>query len=938
MKHSTISVRVRPRIGVWRVKRLLSLGILSVGLVLGANVVFAQNNANSQTVNLPMKYYGESLSLRDLARTPPFVSPENGQIFENELEKLVEIPEPVLGPVTPPPLPFVQTAPPKPFAAVLGTSFEATGTGLFGFSLTGAPPDMTLAVGPRHIVTWVNSQYAVFDKSGNVLLAPVNGNTLFTGMGNVCETTNRGDPILQYDRLANRWVLSQFAFTSQTTAPWLQCIAVSTTDDPTGTYVRYSIDFGTIGFNDYGKLGVWPDAYYTAYNIFNSPSAFILALCASDRVKMLAGDPTATTLCVASGNIGGGAAFLPADLDGTTLPSDLTQGGIFIRQSTVPALRYTKLKPNFSAGTVTATDGFGGASGSVINLALPTTTRACNGNGGVCIAQPGTTQLLDTLGDRLMYRLAFRNRGGVESMIVTHSVDPDGAGARSSALRWYEIRNPLGNPANAVVALRPTIFQNGTYDPGAASDRWMGSMAMDKDGNMLAGYSIANSGTLLKPSIAVAGRLAGDAVNTLQAESIPVTGTGSQTVGLSRWGDYSTMQIDPVDDSTFWFISQYLTADGTFNWRTRVVSYSFPVTPQTIVFGANPGPLSYAPSGTFTVSATGGASGNPVTFTSNTSAVCTTGGSNGATVTIVTAGLCTIAANQAGNASFSAAPEVTQSITINRANQTTLSATSTSTSLTVSQTATLGSTGGSGTGAVSFASNNANCTVSGTTLTAAAAGGCTITATKAADTNYNVASSAALAISTALNAQAISFGANPGPQTYAPSGTFSVSATGGASGNPVSFTSSTSAVCTTGGSNGATVTIVTAGLCTIAANQAGNASFSAAPEVTQSITINRANQTTLSATSTSTSLTVSQTATLGSTGGSGTGAVSFASNNANCTVSGTTLTAAAAGGCTITATKAADTNYNVASSAGFAITTLPQQDAIFGNGFEQPVP
>ena len=576
MKQSILSVREQSRFGFERVKTLLAVGVL--GLVMGANVAFAQNVASSQTLKLPMQYHGISPPLRDLARNPPFVSAENGHVFEDELEKLVEITEPVRGPVTPPPQPFVQTAPPKPFAAVLGTSFEATGTGLFGFTITGAPPDMTLAVGPRHIVTWVNSQYAVFDKAGNVLLAPVNGNTLFTGLGNVCETTNRGDPILQYDRLANRWVLSQFAFTSQTAAPWLQCIAVSTTDDPTGTYVRYTVDFGAIGFNDYGKLGVWPDGYYTSYNIFNSPSAFILALCASDRVKMLAGDPTATTLCVASANIAGGAAFLPADLDGTTLPSDLTQGGIFVRQSTAPALRYTKLKPNFTAGTATATDGFGGASGSFVNLALPTTTRACNGAANsTCIAQPGTTNLLDTLGDRLMYRLAFRNRGGVESMIVTHSVDPDGAGARSSALRWYEIRNPLGNPANVVVALRPTLFQNGTYDPGAAGDRWMGSMAMDKYGNMLAGYSVVNSATLLKPSIAVAGRLAGDAINTLQAESIALTGTGSQNGTLTRWGDYSTMQIDPVDDSTFWFISQYLTADGTFNWRTRVVSYRFQV-------------------------------------------------------------------------------------------------------------------------------------------------------------------------------------------------------------------------------------------------------------------------------------------------------------------------------------------------------------------------
>ncbi len=552
---------------------LIGLGLLFL------STAFAQTNggppASGATVKLPMKYYGVSPPLSQLARNPIVVSPENGQLFEDEMEKLIEVP----GPPTPglaPVAPFVQTATPKPFSAVAGASFEGPGKGLAGFMVTGAPPDTTMAVGPRHVVAWVNSQYVVYNKVGAMLLPPVNGNSLFVGLGNVCETTNRGDPILQYDRLANRWVLSQFAFTSQTVAPWLQCIAISTTDDPTGTYVRYTIDFGAVGFNDYGKLGVWPDAYYTSYNIFSSPTSLIVALCASDRVKMLAGDPTATTLCATSTNFGGGAAFLPADLDGTTLPSDLTQGGIFIRQSTAPALRYLKLKPNFTAGTVTATDGFGGANGSFVALSVAV-TRACNGAGDACVAQPTTTNKLDTLGDRLMYRLAFRNRAGVESMLVTQAEDPDGAGTRSSAIRWYEIRNPLGNPTDPVVAKRPVLFQNATYDPGASGDRWMGSMAMDKYGNILAGYSVVNAGTGLKPSIAVAGRLAGDAVNTLQAESIAVNGTGVQTGTLTRWGDYSTMQIDPADDSTFWFTTEYLAVDGTFNWRTRIVSYRFQV-------------------------------------------------------------------------------------------------------------------------------------------------------------------------------------------------------------------------------------------------------------------------------------------------------------------------------------------------------------------------
>jgi hypothetical protein len=561
------------------------------GLASCFGTSFAQGTAPDNQAFKPVTtYFGVSPTLRDLARNPVDLAPGNGQLFEFELKELYE--EPAF--TEPPPegvSPLIQTFAPKPLAVVAGVNFDGPGTGLAGFVMTGAPPDMTLAVGPNHIVAWVNSQYAVFNKAGTVLLGPVNGNVLFSGLGNVCDTTNRGDPILQYDRLADRWILSQFAFGvsgGSPVAPYFQCFAISTSGDPTGSYVRYAVQFSATspsGLNDYGKLGIWPDGYYTSYNMFaGSPAGSNTgaALCVSDRVKMLAGDPSATTLCAPIGFYGGGASFLPADLDGTTLPSDLSQGGIFMRVSTTNNLRYLKLKPNFAGGTVTLTDGFGGAAGSYVQIPIGATINACNGGGAACVAQPGTTTLLDTLGTRLMYRLAYRNRGGVESMVVTHSVDPDGAGARSAALRWYEIRNPLGNPLDPDTSKRPVLFQNSTYDPGASGDRWMGSIAMNQDGNMLLGYTIANAGAGVFPSIAVAGRELGDAPSTLQAEATAAAGSGSQTGTLTRWGDYSTMQVDPVDDRTFWYVGQYLSGNGTFNWRTRVVSYKFTLPPATL--------------------------------------------------------------------------------------------------------------------------------------------------------------------------------------------------------------------------------------------------------------------------------------------------------------------------------------------------------------------
>lgn len=529
------------------------------------------------TMKPQMQYYGVSEKLSELAkRKLPEVSKENGHLNESNESEVYEEPTELLKNLLPDP---IQSFGSSSFTGVVGANFDSVVAG------GSAPPDTTMAVGPNHIIVWVNSRYTIHNKTGTVLLGPVNGNTLFTGVGGVCETTNRGDPILQYDRLADRWILSQFAFNvsgGNPVSPYLQCFAISQTNDPTGAYYRYTVTFSPTapsGLNDYGKLGVWTDAYYTSYNMFQGSPAGSnsgVALCASDRTKMLAGDPSATTLCSPIAFYGGGASFLPADLDGTTLPTDTSQGGLFIRQNPTPSLNLIKLKPDFTAGTVTINNGFGGAAGSFISVTIPATLRSCNGTGGTCITQPGTANTLDTLGSRLMYRAAYRNRGGTDSLVVAQSVDPDGAGARGAAMRWYEIRSPF--------AATPTLHQVSTFDEGGTGDRWMGSIAMNKDGDMMMGYSIVNSATMAipgvvppntKPSIALTGRRLADPVNTMQSEQIVFTGSGSQTGTLTRWGDYTTIQTDPSDDQGFCFVGQYLPADGTFNWRSRVICAKF---------------------------------------------------------------------------------------------------------------------------------------------------------------------------------------------------------------------------------------------------------------------------------------------------------------------------------------------------------------------------
>lgn len=428
-------------------------------------------------------------------------------------------------------------------ATTPGLGFAGVGNGDYGFTPDAAPPDTNGAVGATQYVQWVNEDFAVFNKStGALVFGPVAGNTLWAGFGGGCQTNNDGDPIVQYDQLANRWIMTQF---SVSTTPFLQCVAVSTTSDATGSYNRYS--FSYTNFPDYPKLGVWPDGYYISYNMFNGNTFVGSRACAFDRTKMLAGQ-AATQICFQLSSSFGG--LLPSDLDGSTLPpTGLPNYFIAFGTNVLQSWQY---HVDF---TTPANSTFTGPT----NLSVASFSAACSG-GGTCIRQPSTNQRLDSLADRLMYRLSYRNHGGVQSLVVNHSVT---AGS-SVGVRWYELR---------LSGTTLSVFQQGTFAPDATY-RWMGSIAMDKVGDIALGYSA--SSTSVRPSIRYTGRIPTDAAGTMEAENIVKAGGGSQLRTLSRWGDYSAMQVDPVDDCTFWYTNEYLKSSGTFNWSTWITSFKFP--------------------------------------------------------------------------------------------------------------------------------------------------------------------------------------------------------------------------------------------------------------------------------------------------------------------------------------------------------------------------
>jgi hypothetical protein len=429
------------------------------------------------------------------------------------------------------------------------SSIDGVGNGFSGFTVQYAPPDTVGAVGATQYVQVVNVGFAVFDKTSKaVVYGPVPTSTLWSGFGGQCETDNDGDAVVVYDKAAGRWIISQFAVG---TTPYLQCVAVSQTSDATKGWYRYAFSYGSV-FPDYPKMGVWPDGYYETFNMFTGNTFSGAKLCAFNRSAMLNG-AAATQQCFQLSSSFGGV--LPSDLDGSAAPP--TGSPNFMLNFGTNSLNLWKFHVDWTTPANTTLS-------AAKNIAVAAFTPACGG--GACIPQSGTRQQLDSLADRLMFRLAYRNFGDHESLVVNHSVTV-GASKRSQTvgLRWYELRSP-----NAT----PVVYQASTYSPDATF-RWMGSIAQDKQGNMALGYSTSSS--TINPGIRYTGRLATDALNTMQAEATITAGTGSQSgQNLDRWGDYSAMTIDPSDDCTFWYTNEYLKTTGAFNWSTRIGSFKFP--------------------------------------------------------------------------------------------------------------------------------------------------------------------------------------------------------------------------------------------------------------------------------------------------------------------------------------------------------------------------
>jgi hypothetical protein len=456
-------------------------------------------------------------------------------------------------------------ATPSPVANFEGLSDDQNAA-VVGFRVV--PPDTQGDVGPNHYVQWINLIFAVYDKATGAIVpggGPFPGNSIWSGFGGPCQTNNDGDPIVLYDHLANRWLLSQFSISEG-----IQCVALSLTADPLGSYHRWAFVVSPGENNDYPKFGVMPGAYYLSLRDFPSGDGTFASAVAFDRAAMLAGNPGATFIkfslpCLANDCPDG---IQPPHLEGGPAPVATTPG------------IFSKAWDDDFDGPLTGTDGYrlwefrpnfaNPALSTFVELPIVPSAGFDNTMCGFfqrnCVPQPNPGEGVDPIDELQMYRASYRYAtGSHETLVVNTTVDATGGNV--AGIRWAELRNSGSGWG---------LIQEGTFAPADGLHRWMASAAMDEDGNIAVGYSVSSTSTF--PSIRYTSRMAGDPPGTLPGGEVElIAGSHVQTASVNRWGDYSTMSVDPVDDCTFWYTQEYQRNDGdgatSFDFKTRIGAF-----------------------------------------------------------------------------------------------------------------------------------------------------------------------------------------------------------------------------------------------------------------------------------------------------------------------------------------------------------------------------
>ena len=553
---------------MWPHRELGMQLLMASALAAVAPMLAAQSVGRGPVTTLPAAAQDVSPALSTLIASAPPLLTRQEDLARREarraaLAKASKAPPVPPGRVSPPPVvagavAVEQTVAGSHPAAALAASFDGLGVGLGDASKDIAPlrnpSDNSLGVGPERIVQVVNSRFAIFNKTGRALYGPVSTRAIFAGFPGECGKVDFGDVVARYDQLAKRWVFVLPIFERPAgEESYAMCYAVSATSNLLGRYYRY--EFSRKLFPDYPRLGVWPDGYYLGTS--TGDTVIQKHACVAERSAMLRGR-RAREQCL----IIDGVNFLnPADIEGTQTPSGGAPNLMF-------AAGGTQLRGVFDAASIDYYSfhvDWKNPERSQVNgpfaIAVAPYHYLCNGQLTSCVPQPGTQQRLDAQGDKLMQRVVYRRIGKQQSIVAVHSVDTKGGGG---GVRWYEFR--LRGRSSV------QLYQQGTYAPGG-SFRWMPSISMDRVGNIAVGYSSGDADHYVGQRLS--GRLAGDKPGQMTlAETVLVKGKGAQTDTL-RWEDYTTMNVDPADDCTFWYVGDYYKAGAT-HYSSRIGAVRLP--------------------------------------------------------------------------------------------------------------------------------------------------------------------------------------------------------------------------------------------------------------------------------------------------------------------------------------------------------------------------
>jgi hypothetical protein len=461
------------------------------------------------------------------------------------------------------------------------------------------------AIGTKQYMEWVNTSYQAFDKVtfAPVWSAPKSGTSPFTVNGlTQCNNFGGGDVVILFDRLASRWVIG-----AHSAGPnYYYCIAISNTDNLAATSLKwftYAFSLNSIlgtnskgvtYFPDWVKIATWPDAYYVSIDLEDPSNTFQevgVVACAFDRTNMLIGGTPNSPQCFTNPSPVTGSLYLahslePADVEGTTAPP------------TGSPEYFASIENPVNDGVTTTSDSFNlwqfhvdwsntaNSTFTQSTASAPAYTPGCyvatSPSNTVCVPEPSTSttgESIDSVGDRFMFRFAYRNFGEYQSYLMSHTVQVGTGKQSQTGIRWYELR---GNGT-------PAVFQSGTISPDQSLYRFMPSIAEDKAGNAAVGYSVSDAST--HPSISASWW-------NLNGSSTPVelslfSGSGDEENSF-HWGTYTSMTVDPVGGCAFWYLNEYYSENQTASppvWQTRVSTFTAPtcglatISPSSLTFG-----------------------------------------------------------------------------------------------------------------------------------------------------------------------------------------------------------------------------------------------------------------------------------------------------------------------------------------------------------------